>query len=136
MVNNKFPKNIIEAYSMKRVYLFAILWINSGRKLPYVMERTGRADTSFLRLACTTSKSAYCPLITHWRCNWICSLCSKAFEDTDHLFRNCDFTKKVWSLVCDRKLFNQDGTEAFIQSWLNKLVTTQLETKRKEMIWA
>jgi hypothetical protein len=35
----------------------------------------------------------------HWPCNWICSLCTSAFEDTNHLFSECPFFKEVWSLV-------------------------------------
>lgn len=74
-------------------------------------ESIGRAETSILSLACTTSKSAYCRdhAHTHWPCNWICSLCLDTFEDTDHLFRNYDFTKKVWHQICNLKVFNQVG---------------------------
>lgn len=36
----------------------------------------------------------------HWPCNWICSLCGEAFEDTNHLFNGCSFFRKVWISVC------------------------------------
>lgn len=36
----------------------------------------------------------------HWPCNWICSLCGEAFEDTNHLFNVCPFFRKVWLMVC------------------------------------
>ncbi len=34
-------------------------------------------------------------LIRHWPCDWICCLCSSAFEDTNHLFSECDFVREV-----------------------------------------
>ncbi|GJV34630.1 RNA-directed DNA polymerase, eukaryota, reverse transcriptase zinc-binding domain protein [Tanacetum coccineum] len=30
-----------------------------------------------------------------------CSLCQKGLDSHDHLFFNCDYTQKFWSLVCD-----------------------------------
>jgi hypothetical protein len=36
----------------------------------------------------------------HWPCNWICCLCTCAFEDTNHLFSECVFTRQTWSLIC------------------------------------
>lgn len=38
-------------------------------------------------------------LIRHWECDWICLLCRSAFENTKHLFRECDFTRSTWNLV-------------------------------------
>lgn len=42
-------------------------------------------------------------LIRHWPCNWICQLCTEAFEDTDHLFRQCKVTKQIWQEVSRQK---------------------------------
>ena len=38
-------------------------------------------------------------LIRHWPCDWICCLCTSAFEDTNHLFAECPFMRQVWSIV-------------------------------------
>lgn len=43
----------------------------------------------------------------HWPCNWICCLCTSAFEDTNHLlnaetkhlFCQCAFVRDVWTQV-------------------------------------
>jgi hypothetical protein len=36
----------------------------------------------------------------HWPCDWICSLCTSAFEDANHLAKECAFTLSVWNQVC------------------------------------
>lgn len=36
----------------------------------------------------------------YWPCNWICCLCTSAFEDTNHLCSKCPSVRHVWSMVC------------------------------------
>lgn len=54
----------------------------------------------------------------HWPCNWICCLCTDAFEDTNHLFCECSFFKEVWALVHSwHNLLVSNSQPAGIASW-------------------
>lgn len=46
----------------------------------------------------------------HWPCNWICCLCTSAFEDTNHLFNECPFVRRVWQLVCRFQTIGANGS--------------------------
>lgn len=68
----------------------------------------------------------------HWPCNWICSLCGEAFEDTNHLFNECSFFRKVWLSICHWQ--NIPGAQLSDDNgawWtgLNQLYPKSLQTK-------
>jgi hypothetical protein len=61
----------------------------------------------------------------HWPCNWICSLCTNAFEDANHLAEECSFTRNVWNLVCSWLGYNlspQSWQDTPISNWWDSLI--------------
>lgn len=72
-------------------------------------------------------------LIRHWECDWICPLCRGAFEDTDHLFRQCDFTQQTWNLVTSARGITINQNHSNIAEWMASIASlgSRLEVKEK-----
>lgn len=68
----------------------------------------------------------------HWPCNWICGLCTCAFEDTNDLFCECNFIREVWSLVCKwHNLVVLNSQPAETSSWWEQINRQGSESQKK-----
>jgi hypothetical protein len=68
----------------------------------------------------------------HWPCNWICGLCTCAFEDTNDLFCECNFIREVWSLVCNwHNLVVLNSQPAETSSWWEQINRQGSESQKK-----
>lgn len=63
-------------------------------------------------------------LVRHWSCDWICSLCRQAFEDTDHLFCHCTFIKQTWQRVAAAKGFTGNFDTTSAKQWMHSLASS------------
>lgn len=73
-------------------------------------------------------------LIKHWECSWICPLCRSAFEDADHLFRQCEFIQETWSQVATASGFYHGHNHSTIAEWMRNLAVgggTKKEVKAR-----
>lgn len=78
-------------------------------------------------------------LIRHWPCDWICSLCTDAFEDTNHLAKECSFTISVWNQICSWLGLTQVPNQSqyqHISDWWDILANSGQRGRRKKMIGA
>ncbi|CAN0913540.1 hypothetical protein LINGRAHAP2_LOCUS27995 [Linum grandiflorum] len=49
-----------------------------------------------------------------------CVLCDRHIEIVDHMFLRCDFSTKVWAMICSKLLIHnpfQKGSNDFIRDW-------------------
>lgn len=76
----------------------------------------------------------------HLPCDWICSLCSEAFEDANHLAKGCIFTRNVWNRLCNWLGFNQSlfspQNEDISVWWDSMLHSVQEKRAKKRMVGA
>jgi hypothetical protein len=78
-------------------------------------------------------------LIRHWPCDWICSLCTDAFEDTNHLAKECSFTNLVWDQVGGWLDLNQAPNQSqhlCILDWWEKIASLMQGERKKKLIGA
>lgn len=74
-------------------------------------------------------------LIRHWPCDWICSLCTDAFEDTNHLAKECSFTNSVWNQICSWLGLTQVPNQSqyqHISDWWDILANSGQKREKKE----
>lgn len=62
-------------------------------------------------------------LIRLWPCDWICSLCTNAFENTYHLFRDCEYTRQVWSSISILRGITKTPPQETITKWVSTIST-------------
>lgn len=78
-------------------------------------------------------------LLRHWPCDWICSLCTDAFEDANHLAKECSFTNTVWSQVCSWLDIMQTPNQlqdANILEWWTSIIHSTYGRRRRKLIGA
>ena len=73
-------------------------------------------------------------LIRHWECDWICPLCRGEFEDTDHLFRQCDFLKETWNLVSAVQGIQNNQTYCSIKEWMAGIMQNENKTEVRRKV--
>lgn len=76
----------------------------------------------------------------HWPCNWICYLCTSAFEDSCHLAKDCPYTVSVWTLVTNWLGYNSAALQPHQISNLSQrwdfLSSLALAERRRKILTA
>lgn len=76
----------------------------------------------------------------HWPCDWIYSLCRSAFEDSNHLAKQCPFTSRVWHHASSQmgysSFFPQQTTHESTADWWDILSSVTPTAMRKQILGA
>lgn len=72
-----------------------------------------------------------------WPCDWICCLCTSAFEDNCHLAKECPFSTAVWDKICQWQghcNIPQQQTANSLAEWWNMLCQISPAPRRKKIL--
>lgn len=73
----------------------------------------------------------------HWPCHWICCLCRSAFEDANHLAKECPFFVWVWNKICHwqgHNAFSLHNSYSTLTDWWEELCKIKPLATRKRIL--